>query len=282
MIEERKNNSMTQETGQTSVEALLADAASGVAGAAEQFFRVLLTSDVYLPLKTSVSHTDFPRLGSGDAILNNCLTVRHDGKTVLPIFTQEEFVDVWAERAVPAGMFAFKGLLWLIPEDLWLYLNPCQDCGKELSPWECLRLREGPEAIADILHDLGETGDAFDVEVVRDTELFKELKASIIEVLEAYSAVAEARMIGTRDDDDGTLVPLLGLTLTATEPTKLKQLRLELHETASLMLPRGIALTIADDLADINSLYHQLFADMVPFYIRQRAWPETEPSPEEV
>jgi hypothetical protein len=87
---------------------LLEHAADGKEGAVEAFFRRLLESKVYVPVQPGFEEAE---MASGDVAVVGAVsaqdygfvTIVHDGKECLPIFTEEDFVEQWAQRETAAS-----------------------------------------------------------------------------------------------------------------------------------------------------------------------------------
>ena len=120
---------------------LLYDAADEKAGAAESFFELLLESEVYIPVqKDSKKSAKEVEIGKAHVDQLGYLTVDYEGKECLPIFSEEDFLHHWAKREIGVTKKDFKSLLWLVGEELWLYIDPEQEIGKETVSYTHLTL----------------------------------------------------------------------------------------------------------------------------------------------
>lgn len=250
----------------------LKDAALNRAEGVERFYLTLLDSTVWVPLKLGGSARGQPLVGEGQGHISEFLSVEAEGRQIIPIFSGEEFVDLWAEREQPKAAKAFRSLLWLLSADVWLHLDPGQEFGKEISPWEISRLKEGINAVQELVSDAAEGRGSVELEISALTPEFDELKKTLREILEIYESVEEAFLIGVKEEDDSNLNPLLGLKLTELPPARREALCRELIDTAARTLPSRY-LSVADDLGDQRSPNQQLFAGCRPFYIAQKQLP---------
>jgi hypothetical protein len=247
---------------------LLEAAAKGKAEAAKSFLETLLKSDVQVPLKVGADNKkDTPKKLSQDL-----LTVNVDGRTVLPIFSSDLALTNWADE-MPLGSttVAFAELINLVDPTHWLHLDPNQEFGKELSPWELALLRKGVEALDEILAEL-DFNEGFEVE--NSSKEYLELKHHFSVLFEAYPWVKEAFLVKATHGEDKTQ-PLLGLKLlpkpsAEVRDDKREQLRSEID---SIALDQGINIQLVDDLGETNSPNQRLFKDINPFYIAQELLP---------
>ncbi len=240
---------------------LLQQAADGQTGAVEVFFLKLLEGKVFVPLSP----------GGGYAM------VEYQGTSTLPIFTEERFVAEWAEAETQTSEEDFKRILHRLPEDAWLYLNPAQEIGKELTPWEVEQLKRGPEAIPDLAAALRE-----DVEeefiVESGAELFPELQTKLLPILQIYPELEEAFLISLKEGETADAKPALGVKYGKINEAKRVYLRAEIENASAEHLPGHQQLFFIDDLGDENSPNWRLFAESKPFYFLPKAAVQTPPS----
>ena len=262
---------------------LLREAADGRSGAAEKFFEALLASEDFvpvqgdkLPLPAGVSD-----IGTGVAHLKDYgfVLLHYQGAEVLPIFTEEEFVHEWsAEGPVGVERREFKTLLWLLGDEMWMYLNPSQEIGKELTPWEVKQLRDGVEAVPDLAAALREDSQD-ELTVNSSSDLYPEFKKKILPVLEIYPELQEAFLVEIKEsEDDAEGRPALGIKYSGITEAKKIYLRGEIEETSGDFLPRNKQLMLVDDLANPNCGDWRLFAEATPFYISSRPAPQPKKS----
>jgi hypothetical protein len=260
---------------------LLKDAADGKPGAAEKFFEILLHSDVFVPVDADVTR---PRMAPGVSVVGQgkehfsergYVTVDYQGAEAIPIFTQEEFVGVWAEREYGVDQIDFRTLLWLLGEDTWLYLNPSQDIGKELTPWEIALLKQGTDAIADLVSALDEDGQEA-LSISTSSELFPELKQKLLPILQIYPELEEAFLVGLREGEDGPEKPALGVKYNNITEAKKVYIRSEFENASVEFLPADQQLFVVDDLGNKQSPNWKLFEEATPFYLAVK---QTAPKP---
>ncbi len=228
-------------------------AADGLPGAVDDFYKNLLSSVVFVPL------------GEGPG---NCLVVEHEGSELIPIFSEEEFLKHWTEEQVRFEQKELKSLIWITGEEIWLYLNPSQEVGKEISPWEIERLRKGEEAIPELVADILGTGET-EIEIESGNQAFPELRKLLLDVMNVHETIEEAFLISIKRQDSEVSEPLLGISHRGMKPDKLQNLREELHALSETELPMGVDLTLVDDLGIDGSPNRVLFEDAVPFYFQK-------------
>mgnify|MGYP000325942580 CR=1 FL=1 len=260
---------------------ILEDAANGEPGAVAAFFMRLLISGVYVPLHPSVERTTDngaqPILGSESFRALNYMTVLHDGKEIMPIFSEEIFVGEWAEREFEYAEVKFSSLIELLGDDVALHLNPGQDVGKEITPWEIAELRKGSDAIPDLVQLLAEEDGGGEIEVRSSGEIFPDLQRGLLPVLELYTELREAFIVAVKEPAAESERPAIGLRFLGITEGKRRYLVSELENAAKEQLPSHLSLIVCDDLDDHRSPHLGLFTDVTPFYIAATEPPATSP-----
>lgn len=251
---------------------LLMDAADEKPGASEAFYESLLESEVWVasisPKKPNNAE-QVAIVGEGSADEQGIISIDYEGNECIPIFTQESFVHDWALRGVFTAQKKFKNLIWTIGDETWMYLNPNQEVGKEITSWELGLLKQGgKDAIVDLAGALTEGG-VPDIEVRSDSELYPKLKRKILPVLELCKNIEEAFMVAMKEDGTEDEKPMVGLRYSdkATSAEK-SYIRDELKNVGVEMFADGRGtLLVVDDLGDANSSSENIFSDSTPFYI---------------
>jgi hypothetical protein len=262
-IEQKKEQQLT---------ALLQDAADEKPGAPEAFFEALLRAEVWVaqttPAQADGTASGPHIIGQGNPEELGVITVSYEGHDCVPIFTEEAFVADWALKKVFTAKKPFKTLLWVLGEETWLYLNPNQEIGKEITAWEVKQMRKGADAIPDLVGALGDDGIP-DMEVRSDSELYPKLKRKILPVLELCKNLDEAFMVAVKEDGSDTEKPMIGLKYnskaTSAEKNYIKE---ELRHVGTEDFADGSgSLLVVDDLGNSYSPNENIFSDSRPFYI---------------
>ena len=258
---------------------LLKAAADRKPGAAEKFFETLLCSAVYIPVDSDLTRQKTAR---GVSVIGNGLehfsqrkyvSVVYQGAEAVPIFTEAEFIGSWAECDFGVDRLDFKTLLWLLGEDTWLYINPAQEIGKELTPWEIDQLKQGADAIPTLVAALDEDGtEEFTISSSRD--LYPELKSQLLPILQIYPELQEAFLVSLREGEEGAEKPALGIKYGAITEAKRIYLRSEIENASTQFLPAEEQLFLVDDLGNQDSPNWKLFCDSTPFYLVAKKQPE--------
>ncbi|MCC6954049.1 MAG: SseB family protein [Deltaproteobacteria bacterium] len=246
------------------------------------FLQVLLDADVFVPLRPEKEDgaMTVPLIGTGAVGETRFATTRIGDTETLPIFSEEAFVETWAEREWPSERLSIKSLFQLLGESTWCHLNPGQEIGKEISPWEIELLRNGGvEAFGEVIEEIA-SRENIEVEVETDGSLYPELKAQLRAVLESYPNIQEGFLIQLRDPASGSFSPLLGIKHSGFDEEKWLLFRTEVTELAHSHLPLGESLGVADDLS-AKGPFGRLFDDATPFYFAQVELPEVEADDEE-
>lgn len=248
----------------------LSNAADGRPGAAATFFSALLRSTVYLPKHpqgpakhvrnaTIIGKTSLSKLGY--------LTVTTDDFEVLPIFSELDFVGQWAGEELEAEAKELKSLLWVLGPHVMIHLNPGQEVGKELTPWEIEQLRLGEDAIPDLVAALDEDEGEDEILVYSSDPSFDSLKFKLRPILEIYDELREAFLVTVKESESSDAQPVVGLRYAGADPTKRQYIRRELEEAAREYLPSHLSLIVIDDLDSPQSIHLGFFSDATPFYL---------------
>ncbi len=236
---------------------------------ATDFFRALLSSQVFVVYANAASESP-TIVGQGSADSLGLLSVKLQGRVLVPVFTEETMATFWSEGRYRVGPREFKSLIWGLGDSTWVYLNPSQEVGKEFSPWEIEQLRKGEDALEEIISELFDEGDG-DVEV-RPLEIpnLQELILSLTSILESYPDINEGFLIGICSGSSPDVNPVLGIKKSELSPEKGALLREEIYALRERFFPPNFDFVVIDDLADSNSPNGRLFAEATPFYIAQK------------
>ena len=190
-------------------------ASSGDRKSQAEFFRLLLSSEVMVAIKPNSQSSgadggvDLPIVGNTSLETLGLLTVTHKGKIFLPCFLTPEKFKKWdTEDRYAYISISFTSFLQLLREDHWLHLNPASEVGKEFSPWEIERLREGPEAIEEIINELS-SGEPVKFQIYRTDNLYLELKKQLSIAFECYPEILEAFLVELEKDDESNLTNVI-------------------------------------------------------------------------
>lgn len=255
-------------------ELLISAAAGNEQKAATEFFRALLRAQVYVVYANAASESP-SIIGQGSADSLGLLSVKLQGRVLVPIFTEEAMATAWSEGRYRVGPREFKSLIWGLGDSTWVYLNPSQEVGKEFSPWEIEQLRKGEDALEEIVSELYDEGDG-DV-AIRPLELpnLAELISCLTSTLESYPGIEEGFLIGISSGASPDVNPVLGIKKGDLSPEKGALLREEIYSLRERFFPPNFDFVVIDDLADANSPNRRLFAEVNPFYIAQRELAES-------
>lgn len=227
------------------------------------FYRTLLQSQVFLPPSTSFETENEQN--------HDFLVIQSKTRFCIPIFTTQESVAAWSGNDLAVITKDFKALLWLIPDQCSLHLNPGQDIGKEFSFWEIEQLRKGEQAIDEIIEEL-------DLEFLPDVNIrtAPELPATVMQrilgMLDAFEQIEEAYLTSVVPEnqnvsESGSERLLLGLKSSRPLPEHFNA------EVALIAKDQNISIDLAQDIT--LPLYRGLFDQVLPFYIRQRKLPRS-------
>jgi hypothetical protein len=247
---------------------LLEQAADGEEAAMQRFFEGLLSGSLFVVMRVGFNRDSVnraPVIGQSHLATLGLLTVQYEGVEALPIFTEESFAQTWTEAEVSVERRDFKTLLNLVG-DSWMYLNPGQEVGKEITNWEIEQLRRGPDAIPDLVRELieGEMGPSF--EVRSGQEYFPGFVEKLNSVFELAPELEEAYFAAMFEDDSQSPIPTLGLKYRSIKAEKRGYLREELKQVSEDLLPQHTQLFLVDDLEHKQSPNWRLFEEVQPFY----------------
>ncbi len=191
-----------------------------------------------------------------------------DGRSVIPIFSSPSYLQLWAGEEIPFVTKLFRTLLWVIPHDTWLHLNPAQDLGKEFTPWELEQLRDnGLNALEELAEDVmpSEQGD-FELET--SPGVYPEYERKLRSVFEVYEEIKEGFIVTLTNLDTNTSSVLVGVSQEGLEEKRLEELSAEIVEMARVIIPSNMEISVVPDVNNPSYPYSALFRDAVPFYLR--------------
>ena len=252
------------------LQVLLEAAAVGNRKAAKKFYNYLWTLEVYIPVKMTSRHDHDPR--------EDFISVEHEGKRIIPIFSSEENLSQWNESACNFVKKEFKSFLWLIPDETWLHFDGGQECGKEISPWELERLKDGGTATLDDILDEVLGVDESQVAIYPLAEEDKPIRQELIYILESYPAIKEAFLIKIKlehgdckgvstENNDKNMQLVLGIKHESLSEEKLQRLNEDIEQFSASKFENKSTLMLVSNLHLTNSIYRSWFADAIPFYI---------------
>lgn len=253
----------------TALRQALIEAAGGNKEAVQAFLAQLLKSEVYVPLQSVPIVNPSDESSPITAVATDKFVfVNHHGRRVLPIFTSEQLVAEWTEQEQPVIAKPFHALLWLIQKEQWLHLDPGSDIGKEFSPWEIALLRQGEEALEEIVADLLEDNQ----EVLGVEEIppeYAALKKQLRTTVEVYAEIEEAFLIAGKEEETREPFPIVLLKQNDISFEKRAQLAMEIENAAEAILGRKMV-SIIDDIGREDSPNRKLLVGFTPFYIAQQ------------
>lgn len=256
---------------------LLGAAADDRPGAVEAFFECLLRSSIYIPLTTPVAPDQIEQQDAapsasiaGDGLgKHNFVTVQYDGRECVPIFSEKPFVEDWADRELACAYKPFKTVLWLLSADSWMYLNPSQEIGKELTDWEIDLLKRGAEAIPELAAGVRDEP-LTEIEVRADAGLYPEFKKKLLPILELYPELEQAFLVAVKEGGSDAEKPMIGLRWAGGNKGKREYVKSEIENAAAELRPGGIdSIFVADDLENPKSPNHTIFGEATPFFFRK-------------
>lgn len=245
---------------------LLKKASEGQEAHIRDFFIALLSSTIFVPSKPGSVST--PTIGhSKTEDDTNYLFIDYEESRCTPIFSTEEFLKDWAESELPFIEEPFSQFLWKMPHNTWAYLNPGQEVGKELSPWELELLKLGEDSIDELISGVKET-EQEDFEIEDATPILEKAKEPLKNILEAYPAIEECFLLSLKEGQSDSERALLGIRYNIElEDEKKDQIRNEFASALKDLVPKPHSEAfIVDDLMDPNSMNHTLFLDYPSFY----------------
>lgn len=244
----------------------LKKAAEGKETDIKEFFSTLLLSKLFIPSLSKSNPT--PTIGAlkteADTVYQY---IDYEDSRCIPIFSSQESLEEWADGNMQFIEEPFSSFLWKIPSDVWAYLDPGQDIGKELSPWEIELLKLGEDSIEELIHGVQET-EQENFEIEDATEVLNQAKAPLVNILEAYEIIEECYLLALREAEGQDERALVGLKYNAElDSDKRDLIRQEIASALKDLLPKPhCEAFIVDDLYDPNSMNHALFLDYPAFY----------------
>lgn len=248
----------------------LSEAANGKDNALREFYELLLGSSVFYVPKISRKQNSPSIIGQEHQDKYGFETIMESNNEVLPIFTESKFIADWNDNPeVFTKEIEFNKLIWLIGNKLSLHLNPSQEVGKEISPWEIELLKQGKESIPELVSEQQEQ-EQLEVTIRSSADLFPELKTNLLPILEIYPELEEAFLVCYRENDDEKEQPILGIKYNKIDSSKRAYLKSEFENASKEFLANDQQLSIIDDLENKDSPNQKLFRDTTPFYFAKK------------
>ncbi|MCB0321571.1 MAG: SseB family protein, partial [Bdellovibrionales bacterium] len=150
---DKGNIDVTSDNSPRSLTELLKDAVSKTPSHSTlvEFYRQFLSSDLLVAERQQLRD-----LSSGAAYpsdFTSVLGVLSGEETFIPAFCEHSDVSDWFSDELNVIRISGKELCKRAPQGWWITLNPGSDYGKEFSPWEITRLKEGDPGIEEIVAD---------------------------------------------------------------------------------------------------------------------------------
>ena len=218
------------------------------------FYECLLDSEVFVPMF------------GGNPVL-----VAMGERMVAPVFSSIESFAFWVgenESQIQADKKSFPVLLFLLNESAWLHLDPNHDVGKEFSPWEVSYLKQGKDAIDDLISEALAEADG-ELELVAADETLNAFQNAAMQALEVHAAVISAFCLQIRQSEQDEPAPVIGLKLEESVPINQDALHEELRALAQEFYPPQVSLQICANVTDQGPLA-SLFLGAEPFYERSK------------
>lgn len=252
------------------ITALLSDAANGKVDALAKLYEALLQAKLFYQPKVKKDPKQISSIGDSHQGKFGFETIIQDGQEILPIFSSESYLRVWNDDPdIVVREIEFDKLIWLIGNKISLHLNPAQEIGKEISPWEIELLKSGKDAIAELVAEQEDT-ESLEISLRSGPELFPELKTNLLPILEIYPELEEAFLVTYQEDSSNKEQPILGIKYHKIDTTKRAYIKTELENASLEFMPLEQQLSIVDDLENPDSPNQKLFQKTTPFYFAQK------------
>ena len=225
----------------------------------------MLSSKVFFPVKATKKEETIPIIGNQDHDTLPYLFNSENEEKTLAIFTEEPFLFSWAEKEINCSDDLFKKLIWKIPPNTCLHLNPNQSIGKIFTPLEIeLFKKEDFEELTNIIKE----DEIDDFEIHEIGPEFLKLKSALLPVLTIYEELEEAYLLTIKERSSNSPRALVGIKYkNSITDEKIKYIRSEIERTANeFLISPFTGIFIVDDLHDIKSPNQTLFIDFEPFY----------------
>ena len=240
------------------LEALMDAASRESMEAARDFFEELLKAELFVPSRFQEQPlSDAPEYPNP---FFNLLGVQAPDAVFIPVFTCTDYLEDWAGMPMAAEKITGAKLVEKVPEEWWVTINPDQEVGKELSPWEIDLLRGGEiDAIIEELESCNSEPVTFtateDSEEVELKQLLRQIAEQQEEVVRLYLAKCVS------EDDSFNL--MLGIEC---DKPRSDMLRYKFETTIAPSMIGKDPLQIY--INDPESMMFGLFKQLSPFYER--------------
>ena len=213
--------------------ALMELALEGDAKAAEHFYLKFLECE--LSVGERIQESALSNTAKYPNQFLNLLAIDDSDRTVVPVFTDPEFVKDWAGHEITLRTIKGSELISLIPDDWWIALDPGSEVNKEFSPWEIAQLKAGSESIPELVHELG-LGITEEFEVAQvDEKEYQKLKETLIADAKTEKKIKSLYLLKelSKDNEGREIsVLLLGAAIDTAFPSELEQIQSRIQQLA--------------------------------------------------
>lgn len=230
----------------------------------EKFLLALIDASVFIPIKETRGK-NMSIIGEQSHDSSDYVFSSDNNEQILPIFTEEKFIHSWSENEFNLSKELFKSILWKIPPQTSIHINPGQNIGKIFNPLEIELLKN--KDIDELIHIIKEDEvDEFQIYEISDD--FKEFKSALLPVVSIYENLIEAYLLTIKEDATTSPRALIGIKYsTQPKPEHASYIRSEIERTAKEFLISPFSgIFIVDDLHNEKSPNQTLFIDFEPFY----------------
>ena len=113
------------------------------------FYSLFLSSTFFVPRRFQAK--ELSNLATFPSPFTDVLAVTSKDETYIPVFTSLEEMKDWSREELEYHELSGQEVCRRAPDGWWITLNPDGNWGKEISPWEVERLRDGEPALEEIV-----------------------------------------------------------------------------------------------------------------------------------
>lgn len=228
-----------------------------------QFFEAFLKGPLYVPNRAQNSQLSHQPEYPNEFV--SVMGVQDSERVIIPVFSSPSFISEWASQNFEYRKFSGEQLLDILPQGWWLSVNPGQDVGKDISPWEIEMLKAGDRSFDELIQEIidGESEDnALEISPLLPEE-HNSFKQALIEYVKDITYVSELFLGSVKKEQSYEVI--VGLAIDSVHTDQIESLRDKIRKFCEPYFIGNTPIKIIVDHNESNLLLGT-FADILPVY----------------
>lgn len=194
------------------------------------------------------------------APFSNLLAVTAQEQEIIPAFTTQEELQLWAKEPLECMSITGETLCQRAPETMWISINPSGEWGKELSAWEISLLVQGKEGLEELVAEQLQHADPHITFQALTDEQAERVASAARPVLNEYSTI-QTVYAGVQVSESGQESYLIGALIKDEQDKESIRISLQEHLQGALIGDNPFTLTVGTTLDTSPELALFKFSD---------------------